>query len=106
MRMGYQAVKSGEITGIDTTGLTQKSGEWVGCIGINEMILFKIPQDLFQQIMTEFHHEQPLDEERSIREKSEMISDDLRDREGTPLVEMEPDMKQLGRRPKRNPTFT
>lgn len=104
IRMGYTAVKPEELPGYEH--LTQKSGQWEGCVGINEMILFKIPQTLFQQIMTEFHHDQPLDEESSIKNKTEAWSEGLRDSDGTPLVELEPDMQTLGRRPRRNPTFT
>lgn len=104
MRMGYQPVKPEELPTVEH--LTLKSGQWTGLIGINEMVLFKIPMALYQEIMKEFHHEQPLEEERAIREKSLTLSEELMDSEGKSLVELEPDMQQLGRRPRRNPTFT
>lgn len=104
MRMGYVPVKAEEMP--DFIHLTQKSGQWEGMIGINEMLLFKIREEIYQQVMLEFHHEQPLGEERAIREKSLAVSEDLTDSKGRSLVEMEPDMQDLGRRPRRDPTFT
>ena len=103
MRMGYTPVKPEEA--MDFEHLTMKSGQWEGFIGINEMLLFKLPAAIYQEVMAEFHHEQPLDEEANIRVRSENIAEDLRDSDGTSLVELEPDMKALGKRPRRNPVF-
>lgn len=104
VRMGYTPVKPEELPGFEH--LTHKSGQWEGMIGVNEMLLYKIPLSLYSQIMTEFHHDGPLEEEAAIREKAEEISSELTDREGEPLITLERGMQSLGRRPKRKPVFT
>jgi len=64
-RMGYEPVKAEDIP--DFKHLVNKSGEYEGCISVNEMLLFKIPQELYQEMMEEFHHNRPMEEEERIR---------------------------------------
>ena len=61
IRMGYEPIKASDIPGWDHASL--KSGEWEGCIGVNEMIAFKLPLKLYEAYMTEVHHTQPNFEE-------------------------------------------
>ena len=103
VRMGYQAVKAEEMPGFEH--LSQKSGQWDGVIGINEMILFKIPVDLYQEIMREFHHEQPLDEEAGIKQKAQEMAESLTDSEGKSLIHLEDDMENMGKRTRLTPVF-
>lgn len=65
MRMGYQFIRSDELRGWE--GGTVKSGEYAGCVGINEMVAMKIPERLYQLYMQEVHHRAPLAEEEKIR---------------------------------------
>jgi hypothetical protein len=65
MRLGYEPVKASDVPGFDSFNL--KSGEWKGFIGANEMLLFKIPNEVYQEIMEELHYYQPLDEENAIK---------------------------------------
>lgn len=65
IRMGYEPVRVEELSGFEH--LKMKSGEWEGLISINEMLLFKIPQDLYQEIMEEFHYNAPLEEEERMK---------------------------------------
>lgn len=65
MRLGYEPVKSSEVPGFEA--FTTKAGEWKGFISANEMLLFKIPNEMYQDIMQELHHYQPLEQEESIR---------------------------------------
>lgn len=65
MRMGYEPVKAEELPGYEH--LRVKSGEHEGLISINEMILFKIPQEIYQEIMEEYHYNMPLEEEERLR---------------------------------------
>lgn len=67
-RMGYTPVKADEIP--DFKHLVNKSGEYEGCISVNEMLLFKIPQELYQEIMEEYHFNIPLEEEERIRQNA------------------------------------
>ena len=55
----------------------------VGFIACNEMLLFKIPLERYQQVMAHFHHEAPMDEANKIRVQAEQQVG--RDRRGKPL---------------------
>lgn len=61
IRLGYEPVTPTDIPGWEHAAL--KSGEWEGCIGVNEMVAFKLPLDLYEAYMRENHHTQPLYEE-------------------------------------------
>ena len=64
IRLGYEPIKAADIAGWDHASL--KTGEWEGCIGVNEMIAFKLPLDLYESYMYINHHEQPLNEEEKL----------------------------------------
>lgn len=71
MRLGYTPVRVEELTGFDSMRMT--SGEFAGCISCNEMLLFKIPLDIYHAIMREFHHNMPLEEEESLRRQLDAL---------------------------------
>jgi hypothetical protein len=88
MRLGYEPIKASEIPGFEH--ISMKSGEWIGCIGINEMLAFKLPLHLYETYMGISHHYQPLEEEGSIvseamkqQEQSEGVIGQLNMEEGT-----------------------
>lgn len=83
MRLGYEPVTIDDVPGWGHQ-LALKSGEWEGCIGINEMLAFKIPLHLYNAYMTEAHYNQPNNEE-------EMLSMATR--------EVEEQASQLARKP-------
>ena len=58
IRLGYVPVKAEEIPGLDSNKV--KAGEHAGFISCNEMLLYKIPEDVYQDVMAHFHHEAPL----------------------------------------------
>ena len=62
--MGYEPIKTSDIPGWGHTSM--KTGEWEGCIGVNEMVAFKIPLKLYESYMRYNHHEQPLAEEEKL----------------------------------------
>jgi hypothetical protein len=84
--MGYEAVKADEIKGFDAYRV--KSGEHVGLVSCNEMILYKLPMDVYQEIMAEMHHHAPLDEQEKIRVQQEQLLN-ARDSKGKSLVQIE-----------------
>lgn len=87
IRMGYEPVKTDMSEALkEFTHLRAKSGEFEGCITVNEMVLFRIPNEIYQEIMEEFHHKMPLEEEQRIRE-SALTSD--RDSNGRKLGQIE-----------------
>ncbi|HUW44646.1 MAG TPA: hypothetical protein VMW50_02510 [Dehalococcoidia bacterium] len=73
MRLGYEPVKSDDIPGWEHASL--KTGEWAGCIGINEMVAFKLPLRLYEAYMKEAHHTQPLMEENKLDEARRMAEE-------------------------------
>jgi len=64
-RMGYEPVKAEELPGFEH--LRVKGGEFEGLISINEMVLFKIPLEIYQEIMEEYHHNMPMEEESRLK---------------------------------------
>lgn len=103
IRLGYRPVKVEEIPELEAHRV--HSGEHAGFISVNEMLLFEIPNELYQQIMTHFHHTLPLQEEEAIRSKVEQMSAEHKDSAGKKLVTVEEGFSELGRH-KRPPTFT
>ena len=69
VRLGYVPVKAEDIQGFENYRV--KAGEHVGYIACNEMLLFKIPEEQYQDIMAHFHHEAPLEEANKIRVQAE-----------------------------------
>lgn len=64
MRLGYEPIKESDIPGWEHASI--KTGEWQGCIGVNEMLAFKLPLELYEQYMRINHHEAPLAEEEKL----------------------------------------
>jgi hypothetical protein len=101
-RMGYEPVKAEEVPGY--TNYRVKSGEFEGLVAVNEMLLFKIPQDIYQEIMEEYHHNMPLEEEEMLKANIEKMAD--RDSSGKRLGSIEGDgIGSLGQRVK-TPVFS
>ena len=69
MRLGYVPVSADEISGFENYRV--KAGEHIGHVACNEMLLFKIPEEIYQAIMTHFHHDQPLEEANKIKVQAE-----------------------------------
>lgn len=88
MRLGYVPVQADELTGFQQYKV--KAGEHIGQVSCNEMLLFKIPMDLYQEMMTEFHFNRPREEEDKIRIQVENLQN-TRDSNGKSLVRLEGD---------------
>jgi len=86
IRLGYVPVKSEELP--DYEDLKVKSGEHVGYISCNEMLLFKLPMDIYQEVMLYQHHEKPREEADKIRVQIESLQGQ-RDSNGKSLVNVE-----------------
>ncbi len=98
MRLGYEPVKEGDVPGWETISL--KTGEYAGCIGVNEMIAFKLPMNLYEAYMREAHHNQPLSEERKLTAAIDVIREEAAQvaKSGARgiKIEAEPGMAELG----------
>ena len=71
IRLGYVPVLADELPGYDNYRV--KAGEHVGHISCNEMLLFKIPMDLYQRVMTHFHYQKPMEATQAIMERMEEL---------------------------------
>ncbi len=102
LRMGYTPVTIDEVPGFENYKV--KAGEQAGYVACNEMLLYKIPLDLYQQIMEELHHYAPQDESDKIRVQLENMGP--RDSKGRSLGMVEGEgLNQLDQ-PMPVPVFT
>lgn len=86
IRLGYVPVKTDEMPGFENYRV--KAGEHAGYIACNEMLLFKIPMEMYQDIMLQMHHERPLEEAEKIRVQLENLQG-ARDSSGKSLGRVE-----------------
>ena len=86
MRMGYVPVKSDELPGFENYRV--KAGEDIGFIACNEMRLYKLPMEHYQDYMLHMHHEMPLEEADKVRLQAENLQG-ARDSQGKSLGKVE-----------------
>ena len=86
IRLGYVPVKTEEMPGFENFRV--KAGEHAGFIACNEMLLFKIPMEVYQDIMLHMHHEKPMEESEKIRVQLENLQG-ARDSSGRSLGRVE-----------------
>jgi hypothetical protein len=101
--MGYERVKPEEMPGFDH--IVIKSGNFAGCIGHEEMVLFKLPLDLWEQYMTIAHHDRPFDEEERVRDVARYLKDIAREGGGDVYLG-EGTQEIVNQRKSRTPTFS
>jgi len=71
IRLGYVPVKAEELPGFDNYRV--KAGEHTGFIACNELLLYKLPMDVYQDAMLHMHHEAPIAETEKIRARIESL---------------------------------
>ena len=86
MRLGYVPVKADELLGFDNYRV--KAGEDVGFIACNEMRLYKLPMEVYQEVMTQMHHEAPMEEADKVQVQVEQLQGN-RDSSGRSLGSVE-----------------
>lgn len=101
IQFGYQPVKVSDIPGFAQYAVS--GGQFDGCVACNEMLLFEIPNDVYQDIMAIYHHDMPLEQEQAIRDR--VAQSQEFDSNGKQLVTVEGDFNQLGKTSARTPTF-
>jgi hypothetical protein len=102
MQRGYIPVTSQEVGGFGASSIVQE-GEFKGCVSCNEMLLFKVEDQTYQDLMTIFHLDMPLEAERGIYEK--VNSGQNYDNSGKRLDVVEGDFNAMGQRPMHAPRF-
>lgn len=100
-RLGYTRLKASDYPGFET--LSVATGDFAGCIAINEMIAFKLPIELWEIYMTEAHHTAPLAEEEKLKSVLDVIKAGAEERGAK--VEMGDGTAALGKAPAK-PNFT
>jgi hypothetical protein len=86
MRLGYVPVKADELPGFDNYRV--KAGEDVGFIACNEMRLYKLPMEVYQEVMTQMHHDAPNEESDKVQVQIEQLQGN-RDSSGRSLGSVE-----------------
>lgn len=86
MRLGYVPVKADEMPGFENYRV--KAGEHSGFVACNEMLLFKLPMDVYQDIMLQMHHDAPMEEADKVRVQIENLQG-ARDSSGRSLGRVE-----------------
>ena len=76
IRLGYTPVKAEDVPGFEYA--SQKTGEYAGCVGINEMLAFKLPLSLYEKFMQEAHHNAPAREEGKLADTADFLRNQLR----------------------------
>lgn len=96
LRVGYQIVKPEELPGYSNYRLS--SGQYEGCIGINEMILAKLPSSLYQRFMAAVHHELPYQEAAKLKYQAESIAQEAQSEGADVLISK--GLREIDRRAK------
>jgi hypothetical protein len=92
MQIGYVPVKAEEVPGFEHYKV--KSGEMEGFISVNEMVLYKLPEEIYQEYMAEVHHHAPMDEQEKIKVQQDQLLN-ARDSNGRALGKIEGDGMQF-----------
>lgn len=104
IRQGYVPVKSEELPGYEDYRV--KAGEHVGYISCNEMLLFKLPMDIYQDYMLYHHFEKPQEEVDKVRVQMESLQGQ-RDSNGRRLVDVEGEgIGAIDQQPSKLPVFS
>ena len=83
-RMGYELIRAEDVPGMDL--IVQKTGDYVGCVMVNEMIAARLPMSLYLRYMQEAHHDAPMREENKLAETAELLREQA-ERSGGRLIE-------------------
>lgn len=86
LRLGYIPVKAEELPGFENFKV--KAGEHTGFVACNEMLLYKLPEDIYQQAMQDLHHYAPLEEQEKIKSQQDQLLT-ARDKNGRRLGSVE-----------------
>ncbi len=101
-RLGYALVKPEEVPSYASP--SNRGGEFDGCVSHNELVLMKIPTRYYHILMKDVHHDQPMDQERAIKQNIVQMHDN----DGNEIVRDLPEMTGINNlaRKVKEPTFT
>ena len=92
---GYELVRTSDLPGFISAnsgqGVTAGHANFSDLITCREMVLARIPEEVFQDAMKHLHHEAPAEEEERIREGAVLNGENARDSSGRELGAIEGD---------------
>ncbi len=95
IQFGYTPVTREDVPGFNAN--TMKGGDFDGCLSCNEMLLFKLPLERYNDLMMLYHNDIPNEEEDYLR--NNLVTSD-KDSNGRSLGLIEGDgFSKLGNRP-------
>jgi len=96
--IGYEPITEEDVPGFQH--LRAKDGEMAGYISVNEMVAFKIREELYQRFMMAVHHDAPLEEEQKLEDSLEELQHRASAQKGRIVAESGSlQIRQLARRP-------
>ena len=102
IQFGYIPVKTSEVPQLGSQ-YSVSEGEFAGCVACNEMLLFKIAEETYRDLMAIYHHDMPAEQESAIVDN--VNARNVEDSNGRQLAQVEGDFNKLGRGNSRTPTF-
>lgn len=79
MRLGYEPVRREDVPGWNFDQASLKTGEYAGFIGINEMVAFKVKDNLYQMYMKHAHHDEPNRQSEKLVQDVKSIQEQAKD---------------------------
>lgn len=99
LRLGYEPIRAEEIPGWEHS--TLRTGEYSGCVGVNEMVAFKLPDRLYNMYMNEIHHEEPMRQEQKLQTAAEVAREAAQGVSRHAKVFVEDGTAELGQGPRK-----
>jgi hypothetical protein len=84
IRLGYEPIKASEVAGFEYASI--KTGEYEGYVGVNEMLAFKLPLNLYRAYMQEAHHDEPARQVEAIEAQIDSLRGQA-ERDGGRIIE-------------------
>lgn len=91
LRVGYELIRAEDVPGMNH--VTVKTGEYAGCIGVNEMLAMKIPLRIYHQMMQHNHHDAPMQNANGIYDTIQGLQAEAEEHKGK--VEVDPGFNNL-----------
>lgn len=82
MRLGYRPVKFEELAGWAEANMRGKSGDYAGCICVEEMLLLAGDEKAYQRYMHIVHHEKPMQEQMGVKDQFRRTQDEVASESG------------------------
>jgi hypothetical protein len=86
LKLGYALVRKDEYQDFQAENVQSGSNQYADYVTCNEMVLGKIPIDIYQAAMSEFHHYGPQQEEAAIRSRMQAKQEEINREAGVAAI--------------------